>query len=57
MTKLNIKEAVRRTSLLKKCHGDVDFSRNMNKNLVALSFLASESVLVWNNYGGSSPSK
>ena len=40
MTKLNIKEAVGRTSLKKKCHGDVDYSRNMKENLIDLSFFA-----------------
>ena len=38
MTKLNIKEAVGRTSLWKRCQGDVDYSRNMYGNLVTLSF-------------------
>ena len=39
MTKFNIEEALGRTFLQKKCHVDVDYSRNMNKNLIALSFV------------------
>ena len=40
MTKLNIKEAVGRTSLQKRCHGDVVYCRSMNENLIALSIVA-----------------
>ena len=29
-----------KTSLQKKCYGDVDYSRNMNENLITLSFFA-----------------
>ena len=39
MTKQNIKEAVGEL-LFWKCHVDVDYSRNMNQNLVTFSFLA-----------------
>ena len=40
MRKFNIKEGVGRTSLKKKCHGYVDYSRNINENLIAVSFSA-----------------
>ena len=39
MTKLNIKEAVWKNFFKQKCHGDVDYSRNMNENIIALSFV------------------
>ena len=40
MKMFKIKEAVGRTSLSKKFHGDVDYSRNMKETLIALSFIA-----------------
>ena len=40
MTKLDIKEAVGRTSLWKTFHGYVDYSRDMYEKLVALSVFA-----------------
>ena len=54
MTKLNIKKAVGRTSLLKKCHGDID-SRNMNENLIALSFVALNKCLFGITRGALAP--
>ena len=46
MTNLNIKEAVGRTSLWKKFHGDVDYARNIYKNFATLSFFALNQCLL-----------
>ena len=40
MTKLSIKEAVGRVSLWKKCHGDVDYSGNIQRESHSLVIFA-----------------